>query len=188
MNRALLLTGIASGLWALGAVWLYDCKIKRVCGPGTTASAPETASDATRATPMQAASAPDNTPAAVADTAAVAVVAPGVVLTVSFDARSAALLPPADAAARLDTLRAGMAQGLKIRVLGHSDGRGARSRIAIVSQQRAESLRDWLLAEGIPPAAIVAVESREDRDPIASNHRDEGRRMNRRAEAVLTKE
>ncbi len=104
---------------------------------------------------------------------------------VSFDARSAALQPPADASQRLEVLRRGVAEGKKILVLGHSDGSGARVRIGVVSQQRAEALRDWLLAEGIDPAAIAAVESREDRDPIASNTRAEGRARNRRAEALL---
>ena len=194
MKHALLLVGAATGLWGLGAVWVYDCKIKRVCGPSSTVSAPPAAAPAavlsTPVAPAPAAeAAPTSVPAAdPLPTAAVPPPATGVVLTVSFDARSSALLPPADAEARLTLLRSGIAQGLKIRVLGHSDGRGARERIAIVSQQRAESLRDWLLAQGIPPSAIVAVESREDRDPIASNHRDEGRRLNRRAEAVLTQE
>ncbi len=180
MNRALTLTIAASALWALAAVWVYDCKIKRVCGPGN-----ETATIAPLAEPpvaRPAARRPDAPAAAVAATPLVS----GVVLRVSFDARSAALLPPADAEAGLETLRQGIAQGQKVRVLGHSDGRGARTRIVIVSQQRAEALRDWLLVQGIPASAIATVESREDREPIASNNDDEGRRKNRRAEALLT--
>ena len=189
MNRTLALTLAGTALWALGAVWYYDCKIKRVCGPENTLLT--TAPDATPAAQPQAASPRVTTPAAPPEAAVVkapaaAVSGPQRVLTVSFDARSSAVLPPEDAAARLATLKAGIAEGRKVLVLGHSDGRGARARIAIVSLQRAQALRDWLLLQGIPASAIAAVESREDREPVASNNREDGRRLNRRAEAVLT--
>ena len=193
MTRGVLLTLALTLVWVAGAVWYYDCKIKRVCGPEDAVIVTEPL----RPAPAATADAAEAT-AAVAETAEAPAVPPpapaplpesrdpAVVLTVTFDARSAALQPPPDAAARLEVLRQGIAAGRKVRVLGHSDGNGARSRIAIVSQQRADSLRDWLLAQGIPASAIAAVESREDREPIASNSRDEGRRANRRAEAVLT--
>ena len=196
MNRALTLTVVATALWMLGGTWYYDCKIKRVCGPETSAAvvapatapapapaefAEPTATVPTTVTPvLTLPRAPAPSPLPTLDTSG-----PTLVLTVSFDARSAALQPPPDAAARLEVLRQGIAQGRKVLVLGHSDGLGARARIAVVSQQRADALRDWLLAQGIPSTAIVAVESREDREPIASNSRAEGRSQNRRAEAVL---
>lgn len=197
MNRAVSLTLAAAGLWALGGSWYYDCKIKRVCGPehavadtGALPPAPAATADAPTPMPPEGAGTAEATPPADPPASPVAAPLPtsrdpAVVLTVTFDARSAALQPPPDAAARLEVLRQGIAAGRKVRVLGHSDGNGARSRIAVVSQQRADSLRDWLLAQGIPADAIAAVESREDREPIASNSRDEGRRANRRAEAVL---
>ncbi|MDO9451465.1 MAG: OmpA family protein [Stagnimonas sp.] len=196
MNRALTLTIAAAALWMLGGTWYYDCKIKRVCGPETAAvvvtepaetapAAPESAEPraaepATVTPALTLPPAPAPSPLPTLETSG-----PTLVLTVSFDARSAALQPPADAAARLEVLRQGIAQGRKVLVLGHSDGLGARARISVVSQQRADALRDWLLAQGIPATAIAAVESREDREPIASNSRAEGRSQNRRAEAVL---
>ncbi len=194
MNRALTLTVVAAALWMVGGTWYYDCKIKRVCGPETAAvvvtepaetapAAPESAAARAAATVTPALTlppAPAPSPLPTLETSG-----PTLVLTVSFDARSSALQPPADAAARLEVLRQGIAQGRKVLVLGHSDGLGARARISVVSQQRADALRDWLLAQGIPATAIAAVESREDREPIASNSRAEGRSQNRRAEAVL---
>lgn len=191
MNRALTLTVVATALWMLGGTWYYDCKIKRVCGPETAAvvatepaetapAAPESAEPATVTPALTLPPAPASSPLPTLETSG-----PTLVLTVSFDARSSALQPPADAAARLEVLRQGIAQGRKVLVLGHSDGLGARARISVVSQQRADALRDWLLAQGIPSTAIAAVESREDREPIASNSRAEGRSQNRRAEAVL---
>lgn len=196
MNRALTLTVVATALWMVGGTWYYDCKIKRVCGPETSdavdapadeakpapteSTQPPAAETATVAPALTSPPAPTPSPLPTLDTSG-----PTRVLTVSFDARSSALQPPADAAARLEVLRQGIAQGRKVLVLGHSDGLGARARISVVSQQRADALRDWLLAQGIPSTAIAAVESREDREPIASNSRAEGRSQNRRAEAVL---
>jgi len=190
MNRPLVLTLAATAVWALGAVWFYDCKIKRVCGPGEAVASPVAA---TAAQPAPASAPPDRAadtlpPArdsTVAPTPPTPAASTGVVLRVSFDARSAAVVPPADAAARLDAIKAAIAAGQELAVFGHSDGRGARARIAVVSQQRAEALRDWLLAQGVPANAITTVASREDREPIASNRDEDGRRLNRRAEAVL---
>lgn len=207
MNRAVSLTLLAAGIWALGSVWYYDCKVKRVCGPqqpatavaATPTAAPRDAATAASVTTAPAADsavgAPTPTVAAAAVTTATATSAlpeldnregPILVLRVNFVARSAELQPPEDVAARLDLLRRGIAQGRKVLVLGHSDGLGARSRIAVVSQQRADALRDWLIAQGIRASDIARVESREDREPIASNSRPEGRSINRRAEALLT--
>lgn len=211
MKRGVALTLIAAGVWALGSVWYYDCKVKRVCGPqqpvaavaATPTAAPRDAATAASVTPAPAADsavgAPTPAVAAAAATAAAAAApatgalpeldnreGPILVLRMNFVARSAEPQPPEDVAARLDLLRRGIAQGRKVLVLGHSDGLGARSRIAVVSQQRAEALRDWLIAQGIRASDIARVESREDREPIASNSRPEGRSLNRRAEALLT--
>lgn len=208
MKRDIAVTLVITALWALGAIWFYDCKIKRVCGPeklaASTASAalppPVDAASAGSPATMPAPSAPSSETAAATTTTAPITLGqtpapdaapatpqrPSAVLTVTFDARSAAIQPPTDVEAKLEVLRRGIAEGRKIIVLGHSDGRGARARIAVVSQERADALRDWLLTQGFTPADIAAVESREDREPIASNSRPEGRSANRRAEAVLT--
>lgn len=205
MRRAVSLTLIAAGVWALGSIWYYDCKVKRVCGPQETA-APRIAPAAAVEAGPDAVALPTDEGIAADPPVATGLVTPAIlppaaitplpeldqregptlVLRVSFDARSAALKPPDDVAARLDLLQRGIAQGRKVMVLGHSDGLGARSRISVVSQQRADALRDWLLAQGIAAKSIASVESREDREPIASNTRPEGRSLNRRAEALLT--
>ena len=210
MKRAVSLTLIAAGVWALGSVWYFDCKVKRVCGPQEAATTSAAAAPAAEAPPDEVIPASSETaaadPAAAAPPEPTGLVTPAIlppaaitplpeldnresptlVLRVSFDARSAALKPPDDVTARLELLQRGIAQGRKVLVLGHSDGLGARSRISVVSQQRADALRDWLLTQGIGAKSIASVESREDREPIASNTRPEGRSLNRRAEALLT--
>ena len=49
-------------------------------------------------------------------------------------------------------------------------------------------LRDWLVARGVPATAVAAVESEDDRVPLASNDTAEGRARNRRAEVWLQPE
>lgn len=191
MKQGVAFTLLAAAVWLVGGTWYYDCKIKRVCGPERVSAiaAPAPPASLTAAAEIDEVPAPTNVSATAATappTAAPAPVDPlQAMLTVTFDARSSALVPPADAAEKLAALKRGVAQGQKILVLGHSDGSGARVRIGVVSQQRADALRDWLLTQGIAASAIAAVESREDRDPIASNSRAEGRAKNRRAEARL---
>jgi len=194
MKRAVVITLLAAIAWLFFGTWYYDCKIKRVCGPDEDEVKPVAAAEPSPVSaPATVAPAPvaNTTPAqelaATKPAAPVSLAGPEpiLVLTVSFDARSAAIQPPADAAEKVALLKRGVAEGKKILVLGHSDGSGARVRIGIVSQQRADTLRDWLLTQGIAANAISAVESREDRNPIASNSRAEGRAKNRRAEALL---
>lgn len=193
MKRSLALLALCAAVWAVGSTWYYDCKIKRVCGPDALAAPLPTerteaglGADEQTAEPAAALVAETlETPPIQMTTAPATSLGPQSVLTVAFDARSAAIAPPADVAARLDVLRQGIAAGKKILVRGHSDGHGARERIAVVSRQRAEGMRDWLLTQGFAASDIADVESREDRDPIANNGQADGRAKNRRAEALL---
>ena len=109
-------------------------------------------------------------------------------LRVRFDSKSAEPVLPADAEQSLATLRRLVAEGSKLKIVGHSDSRGERARITLVSRQRAEMLRDWLVARGVPATAVAAVESEDDRVPLASNDTAEGRARNRRAEVWLQPE
>jgi len=175
MIRPVAVTLLLTALWALGSVWYYDCKIKRVCGPSTiTAALPiATAVPASiRALPLTTTLSPQPQ-----------VVTP--VLTVHFGRKSTDMLLPADADEVLQALLTASAAGRKVVVTGHSDARGAPELKSMLSAQRAEILRDWLLSRGLPAAAISTVESREDREPIADNKTAAGRASNRRAIATL---
>ena len=67
----------------------------------------------------------------------------------------------------------------KIEVGGHTDSRGPRSTNQLLSEQRANAVRNALVAKGVNAANIVAVGYGESQ-PIADNRTREGRAMNRR--------
>lgn len=178
MNRPVAATLLLTALWALGSTWHYDCKIKRVCGP----SAATTQQPIAAAVPATIRALPLTTTLSSPPLAA----AP--VLVVHFGRKSTDMLLPAEADATVQALLKAAAAGRKIVITGHSDVRGAPELKAALSTQRAHILRDWLLSGGLPATAIAAVESREDREPIADNATAAGRAENRRAIATLDKE
>lgn len=71
-----------------------------------------------------------------------------------------------------------------IQVEGHTDSSGSQSYNQLLSEQRAGSVRDFLLNRGIEPKRTRAVGYGE-RYPIASNESASGREQNRRVELTL---
>ena len=77
--------------------------------------------------------------------------------------------------------------GLKIQVEGHTDSIGSDEYNQQLSEQRANSVRDYLVAQGVPSQTISAVGFGKSR-PVASNDTDAGRQQNRRVELVVSGE
>ncbi len=71
-----------------------------------------------------------------------------------------------------------------IQIEGHTDSSGPDSYNQLLSEQRANSVRDFLLNQGIEPKRTRAVGYGE-RYPIASNDTAAGREQNRRVELTL---
>ena len=71
----------------------------------------------------------------------------------------------------------------RIRVAGHTDNVGNPRRNQQLSEARARSVRDYLVAHGIDESRIEAV-GYGDQQPIASNDTPEGQAQNRRIEAI----
>jgi outer membrane protein OmpA-like peptidoglycan-associated protein len=92
----------------------------------------------------------------------------------------------AEAAPRLDEAAAfiGTAPGRRARIEGHTDSRGSANLNQALSQQRAEAVRDALVARGVEASRLVAVGRGSDR-PVATNETPEGRASNRRVEIIL---
>jgi outer membrane protein OmpA-like peptidoglycan-associated protein len=67
---------------------------------------------------------------------------------------------------------------------GHTDSRGADDYNMRLSRRRAEAVRDFLVAQGVPGSRLQAVGLGEAM-PIASNDTPEGRANNRRVEVRL---
>jgi outer membrane protein OmpA-like peptidoglycan-associated protein len=113
-----------------------------------------------------------------------------VVMTLSgavlFKQNSAELLPIARERLReVAAVLREYQQGNSIVIEGHTDARGSASYNRQLSEKRAQSVRDFLLAEGVDQSVVQAVGRGED-EPIASNDTADGRANNRRVEIVIS--
>ncbi|HTX38527.1 MAG TPA: OmpA family protein [Bryobacteraceae bacterium] len=77
--------------------------------------------------------------------------------------------------------------GLKIRLEGYTDSVGTDDYNQRLSEQRADSVRDYLLQQGVPADNLSAV-GLGKADPVASNDTAAGRQENRRVEMVVSGE
>ena len=71
-----------------------------------------------------------------------------------------------------------------IRIEGHTDSRGNANANQLLSQKRADSVRDALIAAGVPANRMSSVGLGED-NPVADNNTEEGRAKNRRVDVIL---
>jgi len=71
-----------------------------------------------------------------------------------------------------------------IRIEGHTDSRGNTKTNQLLSQRRADAVRDALVAAGVAANRISTVGLGESQ-PVASNDTDEGRARNRRVDVIL---
>ncbi len=74
---------------------------------------------------------------------------------------------------------------LKIRVDGYTDSTGTPAYNRELSQRRADTVRAYLLKQGIPADAVVSEGFGQD-SPVATNATAEGRQQNRRVEMVVS--
>ena len=83
----------------------------------------------------------------------------------------------------LDALAATLADAPRARlgIVGHSDSTGSAALNKSLSLERAQSVRDYLVARGVSPLRIETF-GRGDREPIADNASEAGRARNRRVE------
>lgn len=72
----------------------------------------------------------------------------------------------------------------RIEVIGHTDDTGAAAYNADLSQRRASSVAQVLMARGVPGNRLVAYGRGEDM-PIASNATPQGQALNRRVEIII---
>jgi outer membrane protein OmpA-like peptidoglycan-associated protein len=77
--------------------------------------------------------------------------------------------------------------GLQIEAEGHTDTTGGEDFNRKLSQQRADSVREYLISQGIPGSSISSV-GKGFSTPVASNDTAEGRQKNRRVELIVSGE
>ena len=105
---------------------------------------------------------------------------------VLFDTDKAAVKP--SAAEALKQITASINQrypGKDVRVLGFADSRGDKSYNRDLSKQRAEAVKNYLVATNKLPADHVSTEAFGEEAPVASNATAAGRQENRRVEIAV---
>ncbi len=77
--------------------------------------------------------------------------------------------------------------GLNLQIEGHTDSVGGDQMNQQLSERRADSVRDFLIAQGVAGSSVTAQGFGKTR-PVASNDTAEGRQKNRRVELVVNGE
>ncbi len=77
--------------------------------------------------------------------------------------------------------------GLNLRVEGYTDSTGTETYNQKLSEERSDSVRDFLLTQGLSPDTVTAMGYGEQY-PVASNDTSSGRAMNRRVQIVVSGE
>ena len=75
--------------------------------------------------------------------------------------------------------------GLKLKVEGHTDSVGGDEMNQLLSENRARSVRDYLIKQGLPESAVES-KGFGKTNPIADNVTSAGRQQNRRVEMVVS--
>jgi len=83
-----------------------------------------------------------------------------------------------------DTIKAKGARVVDIDVIGHTDSDGSEEYNQALSVRRAQSVKDYLVSEGVDPA-IIDVSGQGELNPVVSNATKEGRAQNRRVDILV---
>jgi outer membrane protein OmpA-like peptidoglycan-associated protein len=75
---------------------------------------------------------------------------------------------------------------IEIEISAHTDNRGADDYNSKLSDNRAASVREYIVSKGIAPERITSKGYGETK-PIVANDTDENRQLNRRVEFVIVK-
>lgn len=103
---------------------------------------------------------------------------------IAFAAGRAALRPEAKASLGKLVAFVNRDPSKPIRIEGHTDSRGNANANQLLSQKRADSVRDALIAAGVAASRMTSVGLGEDQ-PVADNETEEGRAKNRRVDVIL---
>lgn len=103
---------------------------------------------------------------------------------ISFDVNSYAIKPPLRGV--LDPFAGSLRDDPRARILivGHTDSTGSDAINNPLSVERAQSVRDYLAARGVPVGRIETA-GRGKNEPVADNATEAGRAQNRRVEIFL---
>jgi outer membrane protein OmpA-like peptidoglycan-associated protein len=103
---------------------------------------------------------------------------------IAFAPNQSALRPEAKASLGKLVAFVNQDRAKPIRIEGHSDSRGNANANQLLSQRRADAVRDALISAGVIANRITSV-GLGDGQPVASNDSEEGRAKNRRVDVIL---
>jgi len=110
---------------------------------------------------------------------------PTVRLPIFFEFNSTELRP--ESRALLDKVGAALAsselEAFRFSVEGHTDSIGSESYNRSLSEERAAAVKDYLVAQGVPPNRLGTV-GHGEAVPVADNRSEAGRQRNRRVELI----
>ncbi len=104
-----------------------------------------------------------------------------------FDTGKYTLRPAATAALQKLAVLLKDHPGLPILIEGHTDSVGTPGANRILSERRANAVREWLASQGSVPAVRMTSKGFGPAVPVASNATAEGRQLNRRVEIRIRK-
>jgi outer membrane protein OmpA-like peptidoglycan-associated protein len=104
---------------------------------------------------------------------------------ISFDTGRADIKP--EMRPILNELTKNLDDSVRVTVIGHTDNTGSDAINDPLSLERAESVKGYLTARGVPRQRVT-VQGRGEREPVASNNTEAGRAQNRRVEIYLAEQ
>ena len=100
---------------------------------------------------------------------------------VNFNTDSSKIMPDSEAILAKAVTALQESVGVSVLVEGHTDNTAGFNYNQLLSERRAKTVREYLIAKGIEPSRLVSVGHGET-SPIASNNTKEGRFKNRRVD------
>ena len=101
---------------------------------------------------------------------------------ISFDTGRSNIRP--DMAPILSKFAQGLDGSMNVQITGHTDSQGSDAVNNPLSVERAASVRDYLVSQGVS-ATRISIEGKGEHQPVADNSTAEGRAKNRRVEIFL---
>lgn len=100
---------------------------------------------------------------------------------VNFNTDSSKIMPDSEAMLAKAVTALQDSVGVSVLIEGHTDNTAGFNYNQLLSERRAKTVREYLIAKGIEPSRLVSVGHGET-SPIASNNTKEGRFKNRRVD------